>query len=131
MNKIILVVESDLDLRSNLKQILAHNGFIVLLAENGLEGYNIASKQLPDLILADIHIPLVDGFNLLKNLKENPETSSIPFIFLTGKLETEKIKIGLALGADDYIYNPFSMNELLDTIRCVQEKQSYLNKSFF
>lgn len=103
----ILIVEDDADLRSYLRRSLeAH--FSILEAANGLEGFQIAHKHLPDLIISDIRMPEMDGFTLCQKIKTTFLTSHIPFIMLTSHVSEESQVKGLDLGADDYVTKPFS-----------------------
>jgi len=112
----ILIIEDDADLCENIKQIFESNKFKVFTALNGAEGINIAKKKLPDVILCDIKMPGIDGYDVKKNLGSDPLTISIPFIFLSGKAELRDIKYGLELGADDYIIKPFNIDDLYNTV---------------
>lgn len=126
----VLIVEDEKDLRLNLEDILQFNGFEVLAAENGLEGFKRAVEFEPDIIISDIRMPEMDGLELLKRLQANPVTRTIPFIFLTAKVESEDIRSGMALGADDYITKPFKIEDLLKTINSRLVKKSYQNETF-
>jgi len=114
--KTVLIVEDDLDLQSNLHDILEFNGYKTLLASNGYEGYKVALVGEPDIIISDIRMPQMDGLELLNKLQDNPITSLIPFVFLTAKVEVQDIRTGMALGADDYITKPFRIDDVLRTI---------------
>ena len=78
------------------------------MATNGQEGVDTAMKEMPDLIICDVMMPVKDGFECCREVKENPETCSIPFIMLTAKVEDDDIIHGLQLGADDYVLKPFT-----------------------
>ena len=108
----VLVVEDNVNLRESLGEILEEN-YRVRFAEDGASGMRKAMEEMPDIILADIMMPGSDGYELCKKLKEHPETCHIPLIFITAKAqEVDKLE-GLSLGADDYIYKPFKIEELL------------------
>jgi DNA-binding response OmpR family regulator len=113
----ILIVEDDSNLRMNLDAILSGEGFNVILAEDGLVGYELAVKHLPDLIVVDICMKNCNGYELLNKLQNNPATASISFIFLTSKTDTCDMLKGLSYGADDYITKPFDIDDLLDAIK--------------
>ena len=113
---LVLVVEDEKDLRLNLEDILQFNGYEAISAENGLEGYKRAVEFEPDIIISDIRMPEMDGLELLKKLQDNPITRTIPFIFLTAKVEIEDVRTGMALGADDYITKPFKIEDVISTI---------------
>lgn len=122
MKKKILIVEDDPAFLNILKLTL-NESFNVLLANNGKEGVDLASTLLPDLILMDIMMPVMDGFNALALLKDNEVTATIPVIFLTGKVQFEDILEGFRKGADHYITKPFTSSQLLSCI------DSFLNKT--
>lgn len=96
-----------------LGSVLDENGYSVVIATNGKQALESVGKTMPDLILLDVMMPEMDGFETCKALKENPEYSDIPVLFLTAKVETEDIVRGFELGAVDYITKPFNTSELL------------------
>lgn len=111
--KNILVVEDTEAIREELCDILRMEGFSVFEAENGLDALDIAKKEIPNLIISDVLMPGLDGFQLYKELEKNSETKEIPFIFLSAKANKEAIIKGLRMGAQDYIIKPVSPDELL------------------
>ncbi|MCX6170332.1 MAG: response regulator [Ignavibacteriales bacterium] len=124
--KKILVVEDETVIRENISDLLETEGFEVLSAEDGLEGYNIAQERLPDLILSDIMMPGMNGLEMLKRLQDNPLTSAIPFIFLSAKVEPQDIREGMTLGADDYLLKPYRCSDLLSAIESrFKKKEKY------
>lgn len=114
--KTVLVVEDHKDIRLYLK-VLFGKEYNLLMATNGQEGVDIAMKEIPDLIICDVMMPVKDGFECCREVKENPETCSIPFIMLTAKVEDEDIIHGLELGADDYVLKPFTPGILKAKVR--------------
>jgi two-component system, sensor histidine kinase and response regulator len=128
--KKILIVESDLDVRNTLTQLLLKNDYKVKTVENGYDGYKTAVIDPPELIIADIMIPMMDGLEMLRLLKENAATAGIPFIFLTSKSATIDRRIGMNSGADDYITIPFKPDDLLKAIRVRLEKKENLDRKF-
>ena len=114
--KKILVIEDQSDVRENIAELLEISGFEVLTAEDGAVGVDMALEHKPDLILCDVMMPRLDGFTVLNILSKRPETSDVPFIFLTAKTEKEDIRKGMNLGADDYITKPFSKEELIQAV---------------
>lgn len=90
--KKVLIIEDHEDVRENTADIIALAGYKAISAKNGKIGVQMAKKQLPDLILCDIMMPELDGFEVLKILSENSETSYIPFIFLTAKSEKSEVR---------------------------------------
>jgi len=114
--KTILFIEDNLEIRENTSEILELEGYSVLTAPNGKIGFEIAQKQKPDLILCDIMMPEMNGYEVFESLKKTVETSSIPFIFITASAEKSEVQKGLNMGAIGYIRKPFTEKELLDTI---------------
>jgi CRP/FNR family transcriptional regulator, polysaccharide utilization system transcription regulator len=114
--KTILLIEDNFDVRENTAEILELSNYTVYMAENGKVGIELAKKHLPDLIICDIMMPELDGYGVIHALSKYPETSAIPFIFLTAKTEKIDIRKGMNLGADDYLTKPFDDLELLDAV---------------
>jgi len=108
----ILIVEDEKAIRESLQDMLEINGYVVAIAENGLEGLKSIQEQKPNLIISDVMMPFMDGFELLRVMKSSFETELIPIIMLTAKVELESKLYGLELGADDYITKPFEFREL-------------------
>ncbi|MDB5275686.1 MAG: transcriptional regulator [Ferruginibacter sp.] len=120
--KSILLIEDNNDVRSNIVEILALAGYNVISAENGKVGLEKAIKYSPDLILCDIVMPALDGYEVLKAIQANISIKHIPFIFLTAKANNDDIKKGLEFGADAYITKPFRGIELLNSVSCQLNK---------
>jgi DNA-binding response OmpR family regulator len=116
MSKTILVIEDDKLSRKNLVRILQAEAFKPIGAENGRIGIQLAIEQKPDLIICDIMMPDINGYEVLKVLRQEPSTVIIPFIFLTAKTERVDMRQGMNLGADDYLMKPFEIDELLKAI---------------
>jgi DNA-binding response OmpR family regulator len=117
-NKIkILVIEDEVDLLDELASLLRYENYEVLEAPDGNSGINLATEHKPALILCDIIMPGINGYDVLKKLRENPESSTIPFIFITALAEWNSLRQGMELGADDYIVKPFSRDTLLNAIK--------------
>ncbi len=127
--KKILIIEDDLDLLENTADYLREEGFKVITAEDGTKGVQQALLDFPDLILCDISMPGLDGYEVFKTLQDISTTSTIPFVFLTAKTEKEDIRMGMQLGADDYITKPFDYDELLTAINTRIDKQEKLLKA--
>lgn len=115
----VLIVEDEADILHLLKYNIEAAGFDVLTAQDGYEALSLAKRRLPDLILLDLMIPGLDGFEVCKELKRSSETKHIPIIMLTAKGEEVDRIVGLELGADDYVVKPFSPRELTLRIRAV------------
>lgn len=124
--KKILIIEDDVAIRDNTQEMLETRGFQVLVAENGRIGLQIACSKLPDLILCDVMMPELDGYGVLRGLRQNTATETIPVIFLTAKATRSDIRYGMDLGADDYLAKPFTAEELLGAIASRLERQSQL-----
>ncbi|MCA1945630.1 MAG: response regulator [Desulfovibrio sp.] len=119
---VVLIVEDDEDILQLLTYNLENAGFEVLTSADGYEGMNLARRHNPNLILLDIMLPNVDGFEVCKELKRRPETAGIPVIMLTARGEEVDRIVGLELGADDYVVKPFSPRELLLRIRAIMKR---------
>lgn len=111
-----MIVEDHKDIRLYLK-VLFGKDYNIIMATNGQEGVDMAIKEQPDLILCDVMMPVKDGFECCKEVKEGLDTCHIPFIMLTAKVEDEDIVRGLELGADDYILKPFTPSILKAKVR--------------
>ena len=119
---LVLVVEDDLSILEGLEINLIKEGYKVLTASHGEKGFNLASKEKIDLLLLDIMLPGINGFEICRRIKK--EKPGLPVIMLTAKgAETDMIS-GLDYGADDYITKPFSLTELLARIRAVLRRSS-------
>jgi putative two-component system response regulator len=113
----LLVVEDDPAMLIALRDILENAGYIILTAENGQEALKVLSNSKPELILSDIAMPVMDGFDLLEAVRQRPSGATIPFIFLTARGTREDIFTGKSLGVDDYITKPVTSKELLSAVR--------------
>ena len=114
--KKILVIEDELPVRENLVDLLEAEDFEVAATENGITGVLWAEENLPDLIICDVMMPAVSGHDVLYELRQNPMTETIPFIFLTAMADKNDIRQGMELGADDYLTKPFTREEVLGAI---------------
>ncbi|NJM97053.1 MAG: response regulator [Phormidesmis sp. RL_2_1] len=112
MPETILVIEDERMTRTNLLGFLRSEGYESLGAANGKEGIQLAQRHLPDLIICDILMPELDGYDVLMTLQKNPQTASIPFIFLTVAADEDGFRHGLSLGADDYLSKPVTSKQL-------------------
>jgi two-component system, NarL family, response regulator NreC len=119
----ILVIEDSESLLEEIFDTLRFENFDVIGAENGLIGLRMAREYMPDLIVCDIMMPEMDGYEVLQELRSDLATAMIPFIFLTAKAERSDMRKGMELGADDYLTKPFANAELLATIRARLAKQ--------
>ena len=130
MGKSILVIDDNKDLRENTAEILDLAGYKTFTAENGKQGVEIALKEKPSMIVCDIMMPELDGYGVLHLLRKNPETQTIPFIFLTAKTERGDFRKGMEMGADDYLTKPFEDIELLNAIEIRLKKSEILDQQY-
>ncbi|MGK7935058.1 MAG: response regulator transcription factor, partial [Xenococcaceae cyanobacterium] len=112
----ILVIEDEQGIRENIVEMLEVENYTVLAAENGKVGVDLAHKNIPDLILCDVMMPELDGYYVLSELRSHSMTQTIPLIFLTAKTTREDMRLGMDLGADDYLTKPFTRDELLGAV---------------
>ncbi len=114
--KRVLIIEDDRGLVKTLYNLLVIEGYEVITAENGESGIRLAFDDMPDIIVSDIVLSRISGYDVLRILKASTKTASIPFLFLTGKVKDKERAYGLALGADAYLDKPFEYQFLLDTM---------------
>ncbi len=118
----ILVIEDEKILRENIAEIIAHYDFHAITASSGEEGVKMAAQFAPDIIICDIMLPGIDGYEVLNNVKQLPGLISTAFIFLTAKSTRTDIRTGMDMGADDYLTKPFTREELINSIKARVEK---------
>lgn len=127
----IVVVEDEKDIRESLKELLEAEGYHVLEASNGKEGFEVIMAEQPDLVLCDVNMPEMNGFELLDTLNQNLSDENKPFpsfMFLTALTEVEDFSAGLSLGAEDYITKPFEIEDLFARIRKRLDRRDQLIK---
>jgi CheY-like chemotaxis protein len=112
----VLVIEDEESVRKTIADLLEVKGYNVFSVTGGKEGVKLAKELIPDLILCDIMMPDYDGYKVLKKLLAESKTALIPFIFLTAKAKISDLRLGMELGADDYIVKPFKAKELYKAI---------------
>src|SRR5665213_4600521 len=115
MKKILLIEDND-DIRENSAEILELANYKVIAAPNGKIGVEKALQEIPDLIICDIMMPVLDGYGVLHAVHKNDAIKNTPFIFLTAKTERNDFRKGMESGADDYITKPFEGTELLNAV---------------
>jgi DNA-binding response OmpR family regulator len=118
----ILIIEDDKHISKLVKYNLEKNGYDPTVVEDGEEALEILSKQNADLIVLDIMLPKMDGFEVCRLIKQNPKLKNIPIIMLTAKGEEVDRIVGLELGADDYVVKPFSPRELILRIKAILKR---------
>src|SRR5258706_5955143 len=111
--KKILVIEDEPEMRRNLTPLLRLEKFRPLPAEDGRVGVELAKREKPDLILCDVMMPELDGYGVIAALRADPETVTIPFIFLTARGEKPDIRARMSLAADAYLTKPVTQPDLL------------------
>lgn len=124
----VLVIEDEKSVRENILDLLEAEDFDTISAANGRIGLELAVSELPDLILCDLMMPEIDGYGVLRTLREKRVTAIIPFIFLTARAARTDFRQGMELGADDYLTKPFTRDELLNAIASRLVKQANLTK---
>lgn len=119
--KKILVIEDEVFIRENLIELLEIEGFEAIGAENGLVGVKLAKEFGPNLILCDVMMPELDGYQVLDELRADPVTAIIPFMFLTASADRNNLQRIRELGFNDYILKPFHVDKFLEAItkRCL------------
>jgi DNA-binding response OmpR family regulator len=118
----ILVAEDERDIRELIGFTLRFADFEVVLVKNGLEAMERAAAEQPDLILLDVRMPKMSGYDVCRSLKANPITRDIPIVFLSAKGQEKEIEQGLDSGAVEYIVKPFAPDELIDQVRDVLQR---------
>ena len=123
MKKKILIIDDFIPLLDEVSEFLSLEGYKVYTAKNGAEGVQKAIQYTPDLILCDIEMPIMNGYDVYRTLEKIPDTSATPVVFLTAKATPQDFRFGLSLGVDDYITKPFTIEELTATINKRIEKR--------
>ncbi len=123
----ILIVEDDENIQQLVGYNLAKAGFHVLYAENGEQALAIVKREQPDLLVLDLMLPGLNGFEVCRILRKEPQTRSLPIIMLTAKSEENDVSAGLDLGADDYITKPFSPRILVSRIKAALRRRDELS----
>ncbi|KPL78936.1 chemotaxis protein CheY [Ornatilinea apprima] len=127
MAKKILIAEDEADIRALIEFTLKFAGFDVVTAKNGLEALEAAQAELPDLILLDVRMPQMTGYEACEAIKSDPDIRHIPVVFLSAKGQEKEILAGLEAGATEYLLKPFAPDELARRITELLEQYSRLN----
>ncbi|HEV2643820.1 MAG TPA: response regulator [Candidatus Elarobacter sp.] len=117
--KRILVADDEPDVRELVVYRMKRSGYEVLEAKNGEEAFHLAVEHVPDLIVADVMMPRVDGYELTRRLRAEQATQRIPIILLTARTQEADVSQGFDAGADDYLKKPFNPDELVARVRAV------------
>ena len=126
----VLVIEDDPVIRGNILELLEAEGYEGIEAGDGKAGIAAALARKPDVIICDITMPVMDGLQVLRQVRDYPETAAVPFVFLTARAEREDVREGMALGADDYLTKPFTRHELLECIQSRLDRQRAMVQAF-
>ena len=120
----ILIIEDEASLREEVMEWLTMEGYEVAGADDGKEGVTLAHDFRPDLILCDIGMPRLNGYDVILDIRSHPNTQLIPFIYLTARSSHDDVRQGMSLGADDYITKPFNTRELVARIKAVLRRHN-------
>jgi CheY-like chemotaxis protein len=112
----ILIIEDDKTIRTGLQRLMSNEGHEAIFAETGAEGLRLANQHVPDIIICDIAMPEMNGYEVLEKIKQSPSLSSKPFIFLSAKITKEDEQRGLAAGAKLYLKKPMWPDDILEAI---------------
>jgi two-component system sensor histidine kinase/response regulator len=114
--KNILVIDDREEIRLLVKVVLGDYGFNVIEADNGQLGVQMLREQKPDLVVCDVNMPGMDGYETLGAVRESSSTAPIPFILMTGLVSRDGFRRGMVCGADDYLLKPFTADELIESV---------------
>ncbi len=120
----ILIAEDERDIRELITFTLEFGGFQVIAAANGQEAVELARQHRPDLIILDVRMPKMTGYEACRILKSQEETRSIPVVFLSAKGQEAEIRQGMEAGADAYIIKPFAPDELLQQVQAILSRRN-------
>jgi len=125
----ILVIEDEAPTRDKIVTVLKYEDYEVIDAPNGREGVISARENHPDLIICDVLMPDMNGYGALAALRDDPDTSVIPVIFLTAAASRADLRKGMEMGADDYITKPYTVEELLAAVRTRLDRQEIIKSN--
>ena len=118
----VVIAEDEPDIRDLIKFTLQFAGYEVFAGGNGEEGYELAKREKPDLVLMDVRMPRMTGYEACRKIKSDPELKHIPVIFLSAKGQDSEIQSGLDAGAEEYLLKPFAPDQLTERVRAVLHK---------
>lgn len=125
----VLLVEDEIMLAESIVEFLTMKNYEVLHMPNGLDALVKIRNFEPHIVISDIAMPVMDGVQFLKQVRSNPKFNDIPFIFLTAKVEKQDFRLGMELGADDFITKPFTFNELEKSIQARLDRKNQIIES--
>jgi CheY-like chemotaxis protein len=120
--KKILVAEDERDIRDLIAFTLRFAGYDVVTANNGEEAVQLTQQELPDLVLTDVRMPKMTGYDACRLIKQNPATAHIPVVFLSAKGQEAEVEAGLASGGDEYLLKPFAPDQLTRKVADILDK---------
>ena len=123
MSKTILIADDEPNIVISLEFLLEHDGYEVQVARDGQEALDAIARQVPDLVLLDVMLPRVSGFDVCQRIRQNPAWAAVRIMMLTAKGREVEMTKGMALGADAYVTKPFSTKDLLAQIRAQLERE--------
>jgi len=118
----IVIAEDEPDIRELIAFTLRFAGYEVITGNNGEEGYQLTKSERPDLVMLDVRMPKLTGYEACKRIKAESELANIPVIFLSAKGQENEIEQGLAAGAEEYLLKPFAPDQLVDRVKTVLAK---------
>ncbi len=118
----IVIAEDEPDIRELIAFTLRFAGHEVVTGSNGEEGYELAKKEKPDLVMLDVRMPKMTGYEACKRIKSEPDLAEIPVIFLSAKGQESEIEQGISAGAEEYLLKPFAPDQLTDRVKTVLAK---------
>lgn len=124
----ILIIEDEEQLRAAISEGLRLDGYEVVEAVDGESGVQLARSEVPDIVVSDINMKGMDGFHTLSTLRSDPKTANIPFVLMTGRADLKSMRMGMSLGADDYLPKPFRIRELIDVVQSRLQKQKAIRE---
>ncbi|HZD55208.1 MAG TPA: response regulator [Anaerolineales bacterium] len=118
----ILIAEDERDIRDLITFTLRFAGYEVIAATNGQEAFELAGQEMPDLVLMDVRMPRMTGYEACKRIKSEENTRRIPVVFLSAKGQEAEVNAGMEAGAEEYILKPFSPDELTEQVRLILDR---------
>ena len=118
----VVIAEDEPDIRDLIRFTLQFAGYEVFAAGNGEEGYELAKREKPDLVMMDVRMPKMTGYEACRKIKADPDLKHIPVIFLSAKGQDAEIQSGLDAGAEEYLLKPFAPDQLTERVRAVLHK---------
>jgi signal transduction histidine kinase len=129
MNDLVLVVEDQADVLNNIEEILVNQNYRVSMQLSAESAIKAVKTIQPDIVISDIMMPGLNGYDLLEHFKKNPELSAVPFVFLTSKTADDDLRYGMNLGADDYLKKPFRAADLIKAIETRIKQKQKINET--